>query len=375
MAEEKGDREAPKAERPSLNFESLEEMSIQRTVSSRSNSSVNFNELTGDIEIDLCFSEKLPRLSSKDARRTSSKDCSEAPKGEKRPKGDSQAISLPPKGDFAPQEKKVAKLKPAPSSIFSVRIDQIHPLSTIMLVGGYLCLSSGWVNGVAFRGYDGGVTHVTGTATSIGLNLAQGKLALHLRASAKLLSFWFGATVSSAYLGTESSLKSDPRYAHLLLLVSGSMYGAFLVESADWLFPGALLLAFGSGAQNALTTIYSGAVLRSTHVTGTVTDMGIELGKILFHDDKSGLWKLQLLTTFLACYVLGGLLGALCFSPAEIEGVDFVGAEAKALLVPATGMLALAMGWLIKSRLGLDLSRPRGRRRTESGESQSPLSP
>jgi uncharacterized membrane protein YoaK (UPF0700 family) len=145
-------------------------------------------------------------------------------------------------------------------------------------------------------------------------------------------------------------LKSDPRYAHLLLLVSATMYVAFLVESADWLFPGALLLAFGSGAQNALTTIYSGAVLRSTHVTGTVTDMGIELGKILFHGDKSGVWKLQLLTTFLLCYILGGLLGALCFSPARIQGVDFVGAEAKALLVPATGMLLMTMGWLIKSR-------------------------
>jgi uncharacterized membrane protein YoaK (UPF0700 family) len=306
-----------------------DEISIER---STSGTSISFNELTGDIEFDLCPNE-AERQDKKAAKSSSSHNA-------------------------------VAR---APTNIFSLRIDEVFPMYQISLVGGYLCLSSGWVNAVAFRGFDGGITHVTGTATNAGLNLAGGKILLHLRASGKLLCFFLGATVSSAYLGTERTLKGDPRYAHLLMLVSLATYAAFLAESAEWTFPGALFLAFGSGAQNALTTIFSGAVARTTHVTGTVTDVGIEIGKFVFHGDRSGVWKLRLLTTFLFCYILGGFLGALCFSPDEIQGVDFVGAEAKALLVPATATLIMATGWLIHHS-GLSVSRLR-RKRAPSGDS------
>ena len=34
-------------------------------------------------------------------------------------------------------------------------------------------------------------------------------------------------------------------------------------------------------------------MLRTTHVTGTVTDMGVEIGMILFQKDLSGSWKLK----------------------------------------------------------------------------------
>jgi uncharacterized membrane protein YoaK (UPF0700 family) len=230
----------------------------------------------------------------------------------------------------------------------SLRIDDVHPVHMIALVGGFLCLNSGWVNAVAFRGFDGGITHVTGTATNVGLNLAKGNILLHLRASAKLVCFFLGAMTSSAYLGSSRQFDSGPRYAHLLAMVAGTMYAAFFAEKAGLAFAGALALAFGSGAQNALTTVYSGGVARTTHVTGTVTDMGVEIGKVLFHGDHSGVWKLKLLATFLFCYILGGFLGALTYSPDEIEGVDFVGAEATAILVPATATLALAAGWLVR---------------------------
>ena len=39
--------------------------------------------------------------------------------------------------------------------------------------------------------------------------------------------------------------------------------------------------------------VYSGAVVRTTHLTGTVTDLGIEIGVNLFQGDRSGTWKLK----------------------------------------------------------------------------------
>ena len=52
-----------------------------------------------------------------------------------------------------------------------------------------------------------------------------------------------------------------------MLLSSGSFYGLLLASAA-------------CGLQNALATTYSGAIVRTTHVTGIFTDLGIMLGAI-----------------------------------------------------------------------------------------------
>jgi uncharacterized membrane protein YoaK (UPF0700 family) len=227
------------------------------------------------------------------------------------------------------------------------RIDEAHPLSSIALAGGLLCLNSGWVNAVAFRGFDGGVTHVTGTSTAVGLNLATRETYPFLRSTAKLLAFMFGAMISGGYLGRSRLFRGGPRYAQLLILVSLALFAAFAAEKAEQNFAGALFLSIGSGVQNALTTLYSGGVMRTTHVTGTVTDMGVEIGMVLFQKDKSGCWKLKIYTALLLCYIFGGFLGAVCFDPEAISGPGFVRAEAVAVLVPATVTMLAAGAWLL----------------------------
>merc|ERR1719454_2751299 len=120
----------------------------------------------------------------------------------------------------------------------------------------------------------------------------------------------FGAMISGAYLSRKRLFKGGPRYAHLLILASA----AFAAEKAEMNFAGALLLAVSSGVQNAMTTLYSGGVMRTTHVTGTATDMGAELGMYFFQGDSSGLWKFKIYTAFMFFYIFGGFLGAVCFN-------------------------------------------------------------
>ena len=76
-------------------------------------------------------------------------------------------------------------------------------------------------------------------------------------------------------------------------------------------------------------------------------DIGIEIGMVLFQNDRSGVWKLKLFITFLFSYIVGGFLGASCYDPTAISGPDFVGAKAQALLVPATVLGAIATAWLV----------------------------
>ena len=77
------------------------------------------------------------------------------------------------------------------------------------------------------------------------------------------------------------------------------------------------------GIQNAIITKISNASIRTTHVTGTVTDIGIEMGKMLYWNGsavdtennfvKSNRAKLYLLVALLMMFFIGGVLGAFGF--------------------------------------------------------------
>jgi uncharacterized membrane protein YoaK (UPF0700 family) len=80
------------------------------------------------------------------------------------------------------------------------------------------------------------------------------------------------------------------------------------------------LLCFTMGLQNALITKLSNAIIRTTHVTGIITDIGIALGRVAYEyaqrsDDAFGgeLDKLRLLSSLIAMFSIGGVAGAIVF--------------------------------------------------------------
>ena len=81
------------------------------------------------------------------------------------------------------------------------------------------------------------------------------------------------------------------------------------------------LRCFIMGLQNAIITKVSQARIRTTHVTGLVTDIGIELGKLAYWNRseiagarvEADLGKLLLLCSLLSAFILGGIVGALGF--------------------------------------------------------------
>jgi uncharacterized membrane protein YoaK (UPF0700 family) len=85
-----------------------------------------------------------------------------------------------------------------------------------------------------------------------------------------------------------------------------------------------MLLCFIMGLQNAMITKVSKAEIRTTHVTGMVTDIGIELGKLFYwnnsrHAQPAGpvrgdRTKLQILSMLVGLFFVGGLIGAISFS-------------------------------------------------------------
>ncbi len=84
-----------------------------------------------------------------------------------------------------------------------------------------------------------------------------------------------------------------------------------------------MVLCFIMGLQNAMVTKVSKAEIRTTHVTGMVTDIGIELGKLCYWNLAkpnaskplvlANRQKLRVLATLVALFFLGGVAGALGF--------------------------------------------------------------
>lgn len=92
--------------------------------------------------------------------------------------------------------------------------------------------------------------------------------------------------------------------------------GGGLGQGALWQLWSLCCLCFITGMQNATITKISNARIRTTHATGMVTDIGIELGRGLFGRLAPGSGaridrrKLVILLRLVAAFVLGGVIGA-----------------------------------------------------------------
>jgi uncharacterized membrane protein YoaK (UPF0700 family) len=120
--------------------------------------------------------------------------------------------------------------------------------------------------------------------------------------------------------------KLQSAYARPLLLESALLLVFGLFGTGINFFAGlfvpltVLVLCFIMGLQNAVITKISNSEIRTTHITGLVTDLGIELGKMLYVNRLhlatpvvANRHKLRLHSKLIGSFFVGGLLGALGF--------------------------------------------------------------
>jgi uncharacterized membrane protein YoaK (UPF0700 family) len=154
-------------------------------------------------------------------------------------------------------------------------------------LAGYLAFVGGFVNSVGFALIGTFTSHVTGSVGHAAHDLVAGNGPAGLGASAMVFAFFFGAFLASVIV--ESAALGHPSRAYAAALaVEAALLGAFAAASAALPPPGprardaeALLLCAAMGMQNSLVTRLSGAVVRTTHLTGVVTDLGIEAARWL----------------------------------------------------------------------------------------------
>ena len=208
-------------------------------------------------------------------------------------------------------------------------------LATWVWIGAAaLACVAGMVNVVGYLGFEHqAITHLTGTTSLLGAALAQGNLRAVLQLAGMLLAFVLGAVLSGLLI-KDSVLQLGRRYGVALAFEAALLVLAVpLFEQGS--FVGPLLAAVAIGLQNAMATTYSGAIIRTSHVSGMFTDLGITLGHALRGlpvDHR----RLSLCLVIISAFLAGGVIGALLYGQWQY----------KALYLPAvlTGTTGLIYG-------------------------------
>ena len=155
-------------------------------------------------------------------------------------------------------------------------------------LGFALAFVAGAINAGGFLAVQQYTSHMTGIVSAMADNIALGAYDLVLGGAGGLLSFLLGAACSAIMVNYSRRRRLHGEFAlplllEAFLLLCFGLLGARLATVAGLFVPvTVMLLCFIMGLQNALITKLSKADIRTTHITGIVTDIGIELGKSLY---------------------------------------------------------------------------------------------
>ncbi len=201
-----------------------------------------------------------------------------------------------------------------PDSVFSLR----HAPSWLLLA-----FSAGAVNTIAFLACSRFVTHVTGSASHVGMGT--GSLELAVDYGVILGCFVAGAMASAMLIDVRRHRHRRPLYAAPLTAVAVILGGIAIAGTVGFFGdfggsiegPGNLVflsfLAFAMGLQNASVATSTGSLVRTTHMTGPATDLGVHLAtavSVVGEARRVAILHAALRGGKIASFTLGAAVGA-----------------------------------------------------------------
>ena len=196
-------------------------------------------------------------------------------------------------------------------------------------LGTSLAFIAGALNAGGFLAIGQYTSHMTGMVSAAADSIVLGQAEPVAIAVLSVLSFIVGAASTAVMINySRRNFERNPYMPPLLLeaallLVFGLMGANLQTHEFIHMSLTAILLCYVMGLQNALVTKISNAEIRTTHVTGLVTDIGIELGKLFYWNRESGKEralfvaanrrKLRVHLMLVVSFFIGGVLGAFGF--------------------------------------------------------------
>lgn len=193
-----------------------------------------------------------------------------------------------------------------------------------------LAFVAGAANAGGFLAVQQYTSHMTGIVSAMADAIALGNLAVIINGIGGLMSFIAGAACTAVMVSYARRRRLESEYAmplllEAVLLLAFGVLGARLQDVQGFLFVPltVALLCFIMGLQNAVVSQYSGARIRTTHMSGIVTDLGIELGQLVYWNRKTDSQDLSpvradrahllILSMMLLSFFVGGVSGAFGF--------------------------------------------------------------
>lgn len=193
-----------------------------------------------------------------------------------------------------------------------------------------MAFQAGVINAGGFLACQRFVTHTTGFATYIGNEIARGNLRAAIGMASVPTFFLAGAATSAYFIDRRIASHRQPLYSLMfaaitlfMLIVSfggnAGVFGHFsepLSAARDYLL--LALLCLSAGLQNGTITSAAGAVVRTTHLTGITTDLGLGIVRahsrqystdVRHNERRANRMRVGIITFF----IFGSTVGAFSF--------------------------------------------------------------
>jgi uncharacterized membrane protein YoaK (UPF0700 family) len=155
------------------------------------------------------------------------------------------------------------------------------------LLAAYLACVGGYVNSAGLISLGTFTSHVTGNVARFASQLVSRQLTAAGALFALISAFYAGAFLASLIVESRAFARTQVAYGVALCFEAVLLASFAGIETERRAVPSelhemnALFLCMSMGVQNSLVTRLSGAVVRTTHLTGVVTDLGIETAQWL----------------------------------------------------------------------------------------------
>lgn len=212
-------------------------------------------------------------------------------------------------------------------------------------VAALLAWTGGYVNSAGFVLLGIFTSHVTGNVGRLATDISRHDGKGTLGALTMIAAFFVGAVLASVIIESAAFRTRSNAYGAALALEAALLF--VVIWLPDTVDPTsgrlhdseAALVCASMGLQNSLVTRLSGAVVRTTHLTGVVTDLGIEVARwlrwgrvrlgrrfrlplALGSAERPEIARVSLLSTIAVAFMIGALSGA--WAAARYRHASFV---------------------------------------------------
>ncbi len=200
-----------------------------------------------------------------------------------------------------------------------------------------LAFTAGAIDVTGYLKFRQFTSHLSGVTSDLALNTAGQATQLLIHPAAVFFSFLAGAAFCALVVNWKRRRLHEGVFALPVLIEAMLLTSAAFPWTTQHPVLTLSILAFAMGLQNAIITKLSDSVIRTTHVTGMVTDIGIELGKALYRNRSphhppviANRTRLLLLSMLVTLFFTGGFAAAIAFPHLGLL-----------LMLPLAAMLAL----------------------------------